>query len=35
VDEELAEEEEVAGAEDVDVVVQGAGGVVVQEVVVM
>ena len=34
-DEELAEEEEVAGAEDVDVVVQGAGGGVVQEVVVM
>ena len=34
-DEELAEEEEVAGAEDVDVVVQGAGGEVVQEVVVM
>ena len=34
-DEELAEEEEVAGAEDVDVVVQGAGEEVVQEVVVM
>ena len=35
-DEELAEEEEVAEAEeDVDVVVQGAGGEVVQEVVLM